>query len=333
MSAAVYRGRGQIDVVDIARPEPDTGKALVEIDYCGICGTDLHLVLDGWGSPGSVLGHEWSGRIVDGGDSPLTAGTAVVGLPSIPCGRCGACRAGRTSLCTARPPAGTEPENGAFAEYLAIDPAGLVAVPDGVDQRTAAYTEPLAVALHAVTLAAPEPRSRILVAGGGPIGAAIIAILIARGLDVTAVEPAAARAALAERLGATVRGPDDLEVPPHPGTTVNEPYDIVFETSGVRLAAETGLAQLVGGGLLVLVGTGLDHPRFDTNRIILNEIRITGAFNYDAEGFDAALALIGSGTLPLDDLIEPEPVELGGLLDAMQRLRAGDLPGKVMVRP
>ena len=62
----------------------------------------------------------------------------------------------------------------------------------------------------------------------------------------------------------------------------------------------------------MIVGTGLDYPRLDTNRVILNELHITGAFNYDADGFSAAMDLIASGALPLDQLIHPETVDLKG---------------------
>jgi threonine dehydrogenase-like Zn-dependent dehydrogenase len=333
MKAAIYRSRGEIEVVDIAKPEADDGRALVGIDFCGICGTDLHMVIDGWGTPGSVFGHEWSGRIVDPGGSGLAIGATVVAVPSVACGHCERCREGRTSLCLNRPAAGNGPERGAFAAFVDLDPARLLEVPDGVDARAAAYTEPLAVALHAVTLSDIADNQRALVFGAGPIGAAIIAILRTRGIDVAAVEPGDKRGALAEALGASVWAPADVTAPGHPGETLPDGFDAVFETSGVRAAVESGLGQLVGGGVLMLVGTGLDFPKLDTNRIILNELQVTGAFNYDPNGFQDALALIASGALPLDLLIEPDTVDLHGVLDAMQRLRAGELPGKVMVTP
>ena len=84
-------------------------------------------------------------------------------------------------------------------------------------------------------------------------------------------------------------------------------------------------------GRLVFVGAGIDGPRFDANRIMLNELEITGAFVYDATGFEDALALLPE--LPLDHLIEPVDVTLTGLFDAMERLAAGELAGKVMVTP
>lgn len=332
MRAAIYRRPGELEVVEIARPEAGEA-ALVAVEYCGICGTDLHMVLDGWGTPDSVFGHEWSGRVVDPGRTGLAPGTLVVGLPTPACGECDTCRRGRTSLCRRRPDAGDAPDLGAFAQFVSATGDRLIAVPDGITARAAAFTEPLAVALHAVTLSALAPAQTALVMGAGPIGAAIIAVLRARGLQVSAVEPAPGRADLARRLGATVRPADDLEITAHPGRPAADAVDVVFETSGARIASETGLTQLTPGGSLVLVGTGIDHPRLDTNRVILNELRVTGAFNYDAAGFEDALALIASDALPIHELVADDDVALDGLLTTMQRLRAGEIPGKAMVRP
>ncbi len=96
---------------------------------------------------------------------------------------------------------------------------------------------------------------------------------------------------------------------------------------------EAGLAQLKRGGTLVLVGAGMSWPRFDHNRILLNELVITGAFVYDADGFQRALELLASPGFPADALIEPDDVPLDGLLDAVERLVAGELPAKVLVAP
>ncbi len=333
MRAAVYHKAGEIEIAEMSVPVPEGGEALIEIDYCGICGTDLHMMLDGWGMPGSVFGHEWSGRVVDAADSGLSEGTRVVGLPFVGCGSCEPCRSARPSLCEQRPDAGTSLERGAFSQYLVAEPRQLVRVPDHIDQAGAAYTEPLAVALHAVTNSKIGADDRALVFGAGPVGAAIIAILVARGIRVAAVELADVRLELAAALGASVFRPDELTVPDHPGETPEGGHHVVFESSGARSASETGLTQLLPGGTLVIVGTGLDFPRLDTNRVILNELHITGAFNYDAGGFDAALDLIASGALPLDLLIHPETVGLEGMLDAMTQLRSGEIAGKVLVTP
>ena len=332
MKAAIYRRPGDMEITDVSLPEAGAD-ALIAVEYCGICGTDLHMVLDGWGTPGSIFGHEWSGRIVESGDTGLASGTLVVGLPSPTCGDCVSCRAGRPSLCRVRPEAGVAIDRGAFAEYVAVGAERLITVPAGIEARAAAYTEPLAVALHAITLSGIEQGQSALVMGAGPIGAALIALLASHGIATNAVEPGPRRAALAKRLGARPRAADDLEITAHPGGTARDAVDVVFETSGARIAAESGLAQLSPGGVLVLVGTGMDYPKLDTNRVILNELRVTGAFNYDDRGFETALDLIGSGSLPIDELIADEAVSLDELLPTMQRLRAGEIPGKTLVRP
>jgi (R,R)-butanediol dehydrogenase/meso-butanediol dehydrogenase/diacetyl reductase len=175
------------------------------------------------------------------------------------------------------------------------------------------------------------------VLGAGPIGALTVAALRARGVeDVACAEPGESRRALARTVGATrVLDPADLEVPTiaEPGRVVDGAVDVVLECSGKRAAMEVGLAQLVPGGTLVLVGAGIEPPRFDPNRILLNELVVTGAFTYDEGGFDEALALLAAGRLPVDDLLEPGEVSLAGLLEAMVGLAEGRLAGKVLVRP
>ena len=310
MRAAIYRGKGNLEVAEVAVPQVGPSEVRVAVEYCGVCGTDLHDVLDGWGVSDSIGGHEWSGRVVEvGSDVLLEIGTLVVGHPGNACGRCKACLASRPNLCEDRPTA-------------------------GVEARAAAYAEPLAVALHALDLAGVDSSHRVMVSGCGPIGAAAVAALIAQGHDdVVVVEPSPLRRDLALRLGATVLEPSDLESPWHPGIAVDEPVDVVIETSGVRTAAESGLAQLVACGRMVLVGTGMDFPRLDSNRIILNELVVTGSYTYGATGFTSALELISSGLLPLDALVEPGSIGLDALFDTMVRLRAGEVAGKVLVRP
>ena len=172
-----------------------------------------------------------------------------------------------------------------------------------------------------------------MVFGCGPIGAAVAAVLIARGGDVIVVEPSEPRQDLALRLGASVRSADELETPAHPGQVAAGAVGWVFETSGARQAAQAGLTQLAAGGTMVIVGTGMDFPRLDTNRVILNELVVTGAYEYDPDGLAAALELIAEGALPLDLLLEPDPVGLDGILDIMGRMRSGDVAGKVLVKP
>ncbi len=339
MPAAVLRGPGRLDVTEVPVPTVGADDVLVAVDLCGICGSDLHMVLEGWGAPGSWQGHEWVGTIAAVGDAVTTwqLGDVVVGGPMARCGTCAMCVAGRPSLCSGRDTPGTFMEQGAFAAYKLSPAAELLPLPAGLDPRAAALAEPLAVALHGIHQGRAEPGQRVLVLGAGPIGALSIAALRAMGVDdVGCAEPSPGRQALATAVGATsVLHPDDLVIPSiaEPGLIVDGAVDLVLECSGKARAMEAGLAQLVRGGTLVLVGAGIDPPRFDPNRILLNELIITGSFVYDQDGFEQALRLLSSGSMPVEALLEPDAVPLDGLLDAMRDLAEGRLAGKVLVRP
>jgi threonine dehydrogenase-like Zn-dependent dehydrogenase len=339
MVAAVCKGPGRIEVEEVPVPDLGARDVLVEVDLCGICGSDLHMVLEGWGQRGSWHGHEWIGRIAAVGPdvTEWAVGDAVVGGPSTRCGTCEMCRAGRPSLCTDHGTPGIGPERGAFATYKATDAAEVLALPAGVEPRAAAMAEPLAVALHGIERGGVRPGESVMVFGAGPIGALSIAALRALDVDdVTCVEPAASRKVLAAAVGATrVLDPSDLVVPDiaHPGEIVDGAVHVVLECSGKAQAMVAGCAQLRRGGRLVLVGAGMQQPTFDPNRILLNELVVTGANTYGPNGFEQALELLGSGRLPVDALLEPDPVPLEGLLEAMRGLADGRLAGKVLVRP
>jgi L-iditol 2-dehydrogenase len=336
MRAAVYRGPR--DVVVEERPVPEVGPhdVLLEVSHCGVCGSDLHMFVDGWGAPDSIGGHEYSGRVVAVGEdvTAWSTGDVVVGGPAQRCGECEYCRAGRPQLCTGRNNPGVGDFQGAFADFVRVHEAEIVGVPPGMSMRAAALAEPLAVALHGLTRGGVRAGQRVLVTGCGPIGALSIAAARARGVtDIVASEPHPARRSLAERLGATAVDPGDLGAPRMPFDLVEDPFDVALECSGHGAAMESALAQLKRAGTLVLVGAGMTPPRFDNNRILLNELVITGAFVYDPDGFPRALELLASPDFPSDVLVESADVPLEGLSEAVDRLVTGELPAKVLIAP
>jgi len=339
MRAAVVHGPGDVRVEDRPVPCPTGREALVEVSHCGVCGTDLHMALEGWARPGTVGGHEWSGRVRAVGEDVrgVAVGDAVVGGPPPGCDACPWCREGRPSLCVNRATPGRAEPDGAFATYVCADERALVPVPAGLALRTAALAEPLAVALHAVSRSGAGPGSRVLVTGAGPIGALVVAASRARGVtEIVVSEPHAGRRALARTVGATeVVGPDDLDVPSmaEPRRTVARPVDAAIECSGRPQAAEAACAQLAPGGRLVLVGSGLAPLRLDPNRVLLNELEVTGAFEYDKGGPAEALALLATGGLDVGHLVEPDDVDLDDLLAALRGLATGAIAGKVLVVP
>jgi threonine dehydrogenase-like Zn-dependent dehydrogenase len=339
MPAAVFMGLRDVAVEDRPTPKPGPGELLLEVSHCGICGSDLHFLLEWGGRAGVIEGHEYSGTVAALG--PEVTGWAVgeraIGGPSPRCGRCEYCLAHRTSLCVERGGVGGDDGTwqGAFARYKTVRAAEALRVPEGLSLKHAALTEPLAVALHGITRAGgARPGTRWLVTGGGPIGFLSVAALKALGVDdIVVSEPKASRRSLCEKLGARAVDPTELVMPAMPYDMVDEPFDVALECSGNGRAQESALAQLKRAGTLVLVGAGMARPKFDPNRILLNELVITGAFVYDHDGFPRALELLASGRLANDLLVEQEDYPLNRLLDAAVGLHEGDLAAKAMIVP
>ena len=327
MAAAVYRSPGVIAVEERPVPRPGPDQLVVRVHACGICGSDIHQLRDGWGfKPGAVAGHEWSGTIVALGDDVTgwSVGELVVGGASPRCGTCRRCREDKPSQCENRNAMVTDHADGAFAEYVVARAAGVLRLPEGLSPRHAALAEPLSVALHGITRSGVGPDDSVMVFGAGPIGALSVAALRFKGItDITVVEPHEGRRRLAADLGASaVVDPADLEVFPswEPERMSARAVHVVLECSGHRAAIEAGFHQLGRGGILVMVGAGIEHPTFDINRMILNELTVTGSFVYDLGGFERALELLASDGFPADLLIDPDDVTLDGIVDALEGL-------------
>jgi (R,R)-butanediol dehydrogenase/meso-butanediol dehydrogenase/diacetyl reductase len=257
-----------------------------------------------------------------------------VGGPAAGCGRCEYCASHRPSLCASHGTPGVSEFQGAFAEYVRVHESQLRRIPAGLSLREAALAEPLAVALHGITLSQIAPGQRALVTGAGPIGMLTLAALRAKEIDVTVSEPSPMRRAAAVLVGASrVLLPEDLPRPRMPFEFAPDGYDVVFECSGNAAAVEAALRQLRRGGTLMLVGTGMAKPKLDANRMILGELRVIGSYNYDEHGIDDALALLAGGKFPTGLLLEKGDVGLEGLASAMERLAAGEIAGKLLVAP
>jgi (R,R)-butanediol dehydrogenase/meso-butanediol dehydrogenase/diacetyl reductase len=340
MPAAVYQSPGVVEVEPRPVPRPGPGQVLVEIDHCGICGSDIHMLLDGWGHrPGLIAGHEASGVVaaIGEGVTGWSEGDPVVLGSSPRCGRCRRCREGQPSQCENREGSIAHGSDGAFARYTTVAAASLLRRPPGLTSRQAALAEPLAVALHGITRSGIAPGDTAMIFGAGPIGALTLAALVAREIGpVSVVEPSAGRRSLAGALGAAdVLDPAELETFEmfEPERIATRAVHVVFECSGHKSAMEAGFQQLRRGGTMVLVGAGMRPPSFDPNRMLLNELTVRGSFVYDLGGFQQALELLASGAIPTDVLIDPTDVPLGGISEALAGLAGGRIAGKVMVAP
>jgi 2-desacetyl-2-hydroxyethyl bacteriochlorophyllide A dehydrogenase len=340
MPVAAYQRRGEVVVEERPVPQPGPGEVLVEVDHCGICGSDIHMLLEGWADkPGRVAGHEWTGAIVAIGEGvdAWAIGDQVVCGSSPKCGRCRRCLEGKPSQCEDREGSIADGFDGAFARYVLVREVSLLRLPDGLTPRQAALAEPMAVALHGINRSGVGVGDSVMIIGAGPIGALALAALKARGIGpITVVEPGEKRKQLARDLGADeVVDPSELETFPlwEPERIAQRAAHVVLECSGKKVAMEAGFQQLRRGGTLALVGAGVEPPTFDANRLLLNELQVVGSFIYDKDGFERALEMLALDGFPTDLLIEDDDIPLDRITDALVGLAEGRYAGKVMVVP
>jgi len=332
LKAGVWEGDGEIRCRQVEAPRPGRGEVLVEIAYCGICGTDLH-ILDGEfriGRPPQILGHEASGVVVEVGAEvePDWVGRRVGLNPIGPCGVCVWCRRGMPTHCL-HPYFSAK----AFAELALYRPNQLHPLPDDLPLSAAALLEPWATAVRAVETARLEAGENVLVIGGGSLGllVATAARLLGAG-SVIVSEPRAANRELAVRRGADLAidpGSEDLRAPAADCGELRG-FDVVFEVAGVGPALAEAPALLRPAGRLVVLGvhdaeaTVPFSPRALTDR----ELSVHGSFGGGAS-FARATALLGK--IEADSLITAiEPLEQ--IAPLLARVRAGE-EVKAMVRP
>ncbi|MEO0588793.1 MAG: alcohol dehydrogenase catalytic domain-containing protein, partial [Planctomycetota bacterium] len=188
-----------------AAPAPGPGEARLDVAWCGVCGTDLHIFqghMDSRVAFPQVIGHEASATVAEVGPgvTHVSPGDAVVVRPLDACGKCGACKRGHSHICTRLNFIGID-SPGAFQNSWNVRADLLHKLPPGLDLRHAAFVEPLAVACHDVRMAEVVANETAVVLGGGPIGMLIALVARAAGARVVLSELNPARRALAERLG------------------------------------------------------------------------------------------------------------------------------------
>jgi threonine dehydrogenase-like Zn-dependent dehydrogenase len=328
MPAVVLTADGQIALQDRPRPTVRPEQVLVEVDLCGICGSDLHASqLPQVYRGDCILGHESTGWVAAVGDdvADWAVGQRVAVNPNGNVdGTCAYCRSGRPNFCrqaTLETALGLQAD-GALAPLMTAFPGHLREIPDQLGTLEAAWVEPTATALRAVELAGDLAGRTVLVTGGGPIGQLACRLAHLRSpAQILLMEPAAKRAQFAAASHAEVIAADTYA----PGLGV----DIVLECSGNAIATTTALKLLAPGGILVVVGAG-PEPALDSATILLKEITVRGSYIYTGE-FDRAIDLLATRQIEVADLttvISP----LSDALTAFDALRAGQIM-KVLIAP
>lgn len=321
--------------IECPAPEPDPGQALVEVSYCGICGSDLHFrEVPELFPAGTVPGHEFSGRIVGVGDGVdrWSPGDRVCVLPFGQCGECATCRAGNEQVCPHAVTSGVglgTGRPGGYADLVVVDERMLFSLPESVDDRAGTLVEPLAVAIRAVDLAAGDPDDPVLVLGAGPIGLLTALVLRHRGMRRAAVcsrNPARAQRAAALGLD-TISIEEVARIEP-----VDAPA-CVFECAGTPAAAQLGVQTLRPLGRLLLVGLSLTPLDLAAPPIVIKELEIRGVIAYRRAQFQAAIDMLAAGAIPVDELIT-DVVPLAEAEAAFQALTArGSEKVKILLAP
>jgi L-iditol 2-dehydrogenase len=268
-----------------------------------------------------VLGHELSGRIVavGAGVDAGRIGQRVAIEPQKPCRRCSQCKAGRYNLCPFMEFYATPPIDGAFCEYVVIEEDFAHPVPDSISDEAAALLEPLSVGIAAVRKGRVVPGSRVLIAGGGPIG--VITAQAARAfgaVEIIVSDPVEDRRAMASRFGAT------STLDPRTEDSRSLDVDCFIDACGVPAAIVSGLESVRGAGSVVLVGTGADTVALPIPTIMNRELNVTSVFRY-TDTWPLGAHLVASGQVELDPLVTSQ----FPLTDVESALNADRQPGSL----
>lgn len=322
MKAVRYHGKEDLRIEDIEEPQVRPGTVKIRPAFTGICGSDLHLFLDGPFPPSPtadrahpisgetlpvVAGHEFSGVIEEVGDGVdgLAVGDRVVVEPFMVCGECAMCDEGRYNLCVKMGFIGISGHGGGFAEHIVVEKRWVHPVGD-MDLAHAALVEPLAVAVHAVRLAGAKPGGVAVVGGAGPIGLLTCAVLKAEGFTVIVSEPSSIRRGKAMETGVADVGVDPAvediaEVArAHSGGLG---ADVAFECTSVPAV----LGQLVdavrpGGHVQIVAIYGEEPVPVNLNPFIMKEVSTSGCIGY-AGDHPRAIELIASGKVDVEPFI------------------------------
>lgn len=314
MKAAQYKGQRTFEIIDVQPIPPGPGEVRLNVAYCGICGTDVHIYhgnMDQRVAIPQIIGHEASATVAEVGPGVegFQPGDAVVVRPldnrdETPADR------GFSHICKSLKFIGID-SAGAFQNSWTLPAFVLHKAPEGTDLKLAALTEPLAVACHDVRLSDLKPGELAVVLGGGPIGMLVALVAKAAGANVLLSEVNGARLQLARDLG--------LEAV-HPGETDlvrlcqersgGSGADVVFEVSGSKAALASITDMLAIRGRIIIVAIFPKPVEINLQQFFWKELQLQGVRVYEPEDYEKAIALVASKTLPLDKLItRVEPLE------------------------
>jgi threonine dehydrogenase-like Zn-dependent dehydrogenase len=342
MRAAVARD-GALRIAEVDDPVPGPGDALVAVEACGICGSDLHALehadelVDAARTVGAplqfdphrdyVMGHEFAATVLELG--PQTDGVPVKPGDLVTC------------LPVALTPTGVEGVgaysnvyNGGYAEQMRLTAGMCLKVPNGLDHRRAALTEPMSVGRHAVARAALTPSESAVVLGAGPVGLAVVAEARRLGVETIVVgDYSSRRRAVALAMGASVAVDPREEPPIDAWTRVDgRRVPVVFDAIGVPGTLETAILAAPAMGRVCVVGSCMQRDAISPVVPQTKQLTIVFSFAYDPFEFADSLRAIAEGEIDVSPMITGV-CGIDGVPAAFDALRRPDEHVKILVEP
>jgi (R,R)-butanediol dehydrogenase/meso-butanediol dehydrogenase/diacetyl reductase len=343
MRAAVFRGLGKpLSIETVGMPQIGDGEVLLKVAYCGICGSDLHATAEGvFVVPdGTVLGHEFSGEVIESADSAWKKGDRLTSVPVNACAdetcqALGKCKIDLGILCPNNRITGLAVDvPGAYAEFIKVGARQALKLPEGVSYEEGALVEPLSVGLHAVRKAKLEIGSRVLILGAGPIGLSVAAFAkLAGARDVVVSEFNPTRREKARSMGATaIIDPSAGDVAGSFAAIAGSPPDVIFECVGAKGLIQQCIDLSRPRGKIVVVGVLMMEDAIVPISAILKELDIQFVLGYIDEDFAIVLDTLAKKTINATPMIS-DVVDLAELPAAFEALRKPKSQIKVLIRP
>jgi alcohol dehydrogenase, propanol-preferring len=337
MKAAVLHAfKTPLVLEDVARPQPAADEVLIEVEVCGVCHSDLHVADGDWKQFAGIvkkpliLGHEIVGRVVELGSEvrDLSVGSRV-GVPWVhwTCGQCEFCREGNENLCVRQRITGVTVDGG-YAEFVKAPASHVIRIPEALPSEQAAPLLCAGVTVHrALKQAGVRAGQRLAVFGVGGLGHLAIQLGRAAGAEVTAIDIAEEKLALAQSLGAT-RVLNAAESDVVKELRRSGGVHVALVTSAAKSAYDMAFYCVRPTGTLLVVGLPASEISFPPILMAAGEIKIKASAVGTREDLGEILALGAAGTVHCQITTRP----LAEVVEVLGELSRGGISGRVVLR-
>lgn len=297
----------QVDCVELEKPVPGPGQALIRIKTAGICGSDIGAFrgTNKLVSYPRIIGHELAGIIEEiPADNPkgLKVGDKVIVDPYLYCGTCYPCSIGRTNCCTSLKVLGVHVDGG-MCEYFCHPANLLVKLPEGMSYEMGSLAEPLTIALHGIHRGSLKAGEYVAILGAGPIGLYAGMAAEAYGAHAIIIDIVQERLDFAKKMGVeyTINS-KEVDAVEKVREITGEGAQLVMECSGANILIRQSLDMVCHAGRITFTGWPKQETSLPTDMITRKEIDIRGARTSAGE-FEEALELLHSGKVKLMDTV------------------------------